>query len=90
MTADCYTKSWIQAVRTFYASLPHIKDDGWQRGSDRRVKKCRKKVSPLFLLPGNKELVVVQLDTAVLLLIHSYPVPKPPPPPYKYILCYLI
>ena len=29
-----------------------------------------------FSLPGNKELVSVQLDTAVLLLIHSYFAPK--------------
>ena len=56
---------------------PHIKDDGWQRSSDSRIKKCHKKGSPPFLLPGNKELVVVQLDMAVSVLVtHSYLVPK--------------
>ena len=42
--------------------------------SDSRVKKCRKK--PPFLLAGNKELVVVQLDMTVLVPITSYLVPN--------------
>ena len=54
-----------RAVGTFYASLPpHIKDDGWQRQRQPRQEASQKGLAR-FSLPGNKELVSVQLDTAV-------------------------
>ena len=77
-----------RAVGTFYASLPpHIKDDGWQRQRQPRQEASQKGLAR-FSLPGNKELVSVQLDTAVFPLIHSYFTPKKTSTTSQIILCY--